>query len=68
MGNTFDAHRLVHLGREHGRQEQMLERLFRAFFGEGQAISAADRLGRRSRLRRADPLGPRTGPSQPAYR
>jgi predicted DsbA family dithiol-disulfide isomerase len=44
MGNTFDAHRLVHLGREHGRQEQMLERLFRAFFGEGQAIYEADVL------------------------
>jgi predicted DsbA family dithiol-disulfide isomerase len=44
MGNTFDAHRLVHLGREQGRQEEMLERLFRAFFGEGQAIYEPDVL------------------------
>ena len=26
-GNTFDAHRLVHLGRTHGRQDAVLERL-----------------------------------------
>ena len=30
MGNTFDAHRLVHLARERGVQEQVLERLFAA--------------------------------------
>jgi predicted DsbA family dithiol-disulfide isomerase len=44
MGNTFDAHRLVHLGREQGRQEQVLQRLFRGFFGEGQPIYEADVL------------------------
>jgi predicted DsbA family dithiol-disulfide isomerase len=44
MGNTFDAHRLVHLGRERGRQEQVLQRLFRGFFGEGQPIYEADVL------------------------
>jgi predicted DsbA family dithiol-disulfide isomerase len=38
MGNTFDAHRLVHLGREHGLQERVLRRLYHAYFGEGRPV------------------------------
>jgi predicted DsbA family dithiol-disulfide isomerase len=38
-GNTFDAHRLVHLASLHGLQDQMKERLFRAYLGEGEAMS-----------------------------
>jgi predicted DsbA family dithiol-disulfide isomerase len=38
VGNTFDAHRLVHLGREHGRQERLLQRLYRAYFGKGRPV------------------------------
>lgn len=38
-GNTFDAHRLVHLAHAHGRQDEMKERLFRAHLGEGELIS-----------------------------
>jgi len=37
-GNTFDAHRLVQLGRERGRQDAVLERLFRAHFTEQRSI------------------------------
>lgn len=37
-GNTFTAHRLVHLAAGHGRQEEMAERLFSATFTEGRAI------------------------------
>ena len=33
-GNTFDAHRLVHLARERGRQDAAVERFFRAYFTE----------------------------------
>lgn len=33
-GNTMDAHRLVHLGHEHGIQDRVIERLFRAHFTE----------------------------------
>ena len=33
-GNTLDAHRLVHLGREQGIQDAVIERLFRAHFTE----------------------------------
>jgi predicted DsbA family dithiol-disulfide isomerase len=43
-GNTFDAHRLVHLGRERGRQDAMKERLFRAYLTEGRALSDPETL------------------------
>jgi predicted DsbA family dithiol-disulfide isomerase len=38
-GNTFDAHRLTHLAREHGLQDRMKERLMRAYLTEGELIS-----------------------------
>jgi predicted DsbA family dithiol-disulfide isomerase len=34
-GNTFDAHRLLHLALEHGRQDELKERLDAATFTEG---------------------------------
>jgi predicted DsbA family dithiol-disulfide isomerase len=37
-GNTFDAHRLVHLAREHGRQDAAVERFFRAYFTEQRSL------------------------------
>jgi predicted DsbA family dithiol-disulfide isomerase len=37
-GNTFDAHQVVHLARDRGRQEDVLERLYRAFFTEQRSI------------------------------
>jgi predicted DsbA family dithiol-disulfide isomerase len=44
MGNTFDAHRLVHLGREHGLQERVLQRLYHAYFGEGRPVFGREEL------------------------
>jgi predicted DsbA family dithiol-disulfide isomerase len=38
-GNTFDAHRLVHLAHAHGMQDAMKERLMRAYLGEGELMS-----------------------------
>jgi predicted DsbA family dithiol-disulfide isomerase len=38
VGNTFDAHRIVHLGREHGMQQRLLQRLYGAYFGEGRSV------------------------------
>ena len=38
-GNTFDAHRLLHLALEHGLQDPLKERLDRATFTEGAAVS-----------------------------
>ncbi|MCU1490636.1 MAG: FrnE protein [Acidimicrobiaceae bacterium] len=37
-GNTFDAHRLVHLAAERGLQSEVVERLFRAHFTEGRSV------------------------------
>ena len=37
-GNTLDAHRLVHLGREQGIQDAVIERLFRAHFTENRSL------------------------------
>src|SRR5215831_18101302 len=37
-GNTFDAHRLVHLAREQGRQDAAVERFFRAYFTEQRSL------------------------------
>jgi predicted DsbA family dithiol-disulfide isomerase len=38
-GNTFDAHRLLHLALERGVQDAVKERLDRATFGEGLPVS-----------------------------
>ena len=38
-GNTFDAHRLLHLALEHGQQDALKERLDRATFTEGSPAS-----------------------------
>ena len=43
-GNTFAAHRLVHLAREHGLQDAMKERLLRANFTEGRLVSDPEEL------------------------
>ena len=37
-GNTMDAHRLVHLGREQGIQDAVIERLFHAHFTENRSL------------------------------
>jgi predicted DsbA family dithiol-disulfide isomerase len=37
--NSFDAHRLLHLAHEHGRQDALEERLFSAYFTDGALIS-----------------------------
>ena len=38
-GNTFDAHRMVHLAAAHGLQDAMNERLLIAHFTEGELVS-----------------------------
>src|SRR5689334_14186556 len=43
-GNTFDAHRLLHLAALLGVQNELKERLFAATFSEGQVISDRDTL------------------------
>jgi predicted DsbA family dithiol-disulfide isomerase len=45
-GNTFDAHRLLHLAASHDRQDALKERLLRAYHTEGQPIGDPDTLER----------------------
>ncbi len=35
VANSFDAHRLSHLAKKYGKQDELGERLFRAYFTEG---------------------------------
>jgi predicted DsbA family dithiol-disulfide isomerase len=43
-GNTFDAHRLVHLAKDRGRQDEMLSRLYRANFGAERSVFDTESL------------------------
>ena len=43
-GNTFDAHRLLHLAADRGVQHELEERLLHATFTKGLAVSDADVL------------------------
>jgi predicted DsbA family dithiol-disulfide isomerase len=43
-GNTFDAHRLIHLARERGLQSEAKERLLAAYFNEGRWIGDPETL------------------------
>ena len=45
-GNSFDAHRLIHLAAAHDLQDAMKERLMRAYFTEGQPVGDKDVLVR----------------------
>ena len=45
-GNTFDAHRLLHLAAEHARQGELKERLLAAFFTDGEPIGDPATLAR----------------------
>ena len=45
-GNTFDMHRLLHLAKRHGRQDEFIQILYRANFAEERSVFAEgdDRL------------------------
>ena len=45
-GNTFDAHRLIRMALESGRQDEMKERLMHAYFTDGEPIGDRDTLAR----------------------
>jgi predicted DsbA family dithiol-disulfide isomerase len=45
-GNTFDAHRLLHLARERGIQDAVKERFLRAYMTEGEPIGEPGVLAR----------------------
>src|SRR5258705_9380917 len=43
-GNTFDAHQLVHLGRDHGLEDAVVERFYRAYFTEQRSLFEKESL------------------------
>jgi predicted DsbA family dithiol-disulfide isomerase len=43
-GNTLDAHQLVHLGKDRGREDAVIERLYRAYFTEQRSIFEREAL------------------------
>lgn len=45
-GNTFDAHRVIHLAKELGKQDAMKERYLRAYLEEGERIGDPETLVR----------------------
>lgn len=45
-GNTFNAHRLVHLGHERGVQDAVKERFMRAYMTEGECVGDAETVTR----------------------
>jgi predicted DsbA family dithiol-disulfide isomerase len=45
-GNSFDAHRLLHLARERGLQDELKERFLRAYFTESEPIGEPAALER----------------------
>ncbi len=45
-GNTFDAHRLIHLGADRGVQDAVKERLLMAYLTDGERIGDLDTLAR----------------------
>lgn len=55
--NTVNAHRLMHYADQHGRQDEMAEELFRAYFLEGANLTDKETLaevGARAGLDRAE--------------
>jgi predicted DsbA family dithiol-disulfide isomerase len=46
VGNTFDAHRLIHFAASKGQRAEMVERLFKAYLTDGEALGEIDVLVR----------------------
>lgn len=44
VGNTFNAHRLLHFARKHNKESDLMEILFKRFFTDGWLISSTDNL------------------------
>ena len=45
-GNSYDAHRLIHLARALGREDEVTERVMRAWYSEGESIGDPETLVR----------------------
>ena len=66
-GNTFDAHRLLHLAGEQGIQDAVAEALFRAAFTDGEPVSDHDTLVRVTAAAGLDPAQARQVLAEDVY-
>ncbi len=66
-GNSFDAHRLIHLAAVHDRQDEMKERLMRAYFTEGEPVGHRETLVRLAAEVGIDEVEARTALEGEAY-
>ncbi|HEU5024305.1 MAG TPA: DsbA family oxidoreductase, partial [Spirillospora sp.] len=60
LGNTFDAHRVLHAARAAGLQAQAKEALLRGYFTEGRRLTDADTLVELASAAGLDPEAART--------
>jgi predicted DsbA family dithiol-disulfide isomerase len=67
MGNTFNAHQLVHLGREQGVAERLLQRLYHAYFVEGRPVFDPGDLAMLAADEGMDPDGARQALEERSY-
>lgn len=65
--NTARAHRILHLAKEHGVQAELQERLFRAYFSEGEDMSDPEALARLGAEAGLDPDAVRAALDDDAY-
>jgi predicted DsbA family dithiol-disulfide isomerase len=66
-GNTFNAHRLIHLGAAHGIQGSVKERLMRGYFTEGEPVGEAEALVKLAAAAGLDPNEARAVLESDAY-
>lgn len=65
--NTFQAHQVLHLAREHGVQDALKERLMRAYLGEGEHLGEPEVLARLAAEVGLDPAEVRRALSERRY-
>jgi predicted DsbA family dithiol-disulfide isomerase len=66
-GNTFDAHRVLHLAHDRGKQDAVKERFLRAYMTEGEPIGDPETLVRLAAEAGLDPEGVRATLASDAY-
>jgi predicted DsbA family dithiol-disulfide isomerase len=67
LGNTFDAHRVLHAARAAGLQAQAKERLLKGYFSEGRKLTDADTLVELAADAGLDPEAARTALAEGSF-
>ncbi|MBK8567296.1 MAG: DsbA family oxidoreductase [Saprospiraceae bacterium] len=67
VANTFDAHRLTHFAKQHGKQLEAEEAIFHAYFTEGKNIADHDALAEIGAAIGLDPVAVRAALASDAH-